>query len=115
MPFRVPPKLAMGRKYSAHYKMDHPRRGLAIIFNHEHFYNPELTIRNGTNQDAKSLKSAFQSLGFEVNVHKDAILSDIEYIIEKSIFVQNTDELLDSIFYFCNKHAIWTTVMQTVW
>jgi len=65
--------------------MDHPRRGTAIIFNHEYFYNPELSIRNGTNRDAQKLKAAFLSLGFEVTIHKDPIFSDIEYIIEKSI------------------------------
>jgi len=71
-------------KNEFYYKMNHCKRGLAIIFNHEHFNQPNLSVRNGTNVDAENLRDTFDLLGFEVTIHKDLIYSDLEYVIEKS-------------------------------
>ncbi|XP_066137368.1 caspase-6 isoform X2 [Saccopteryx bilineata] len=49
------------------YKMDHKRRGLALIFNHERFFwHLTLPDRRGTNADRDNLQRRFSDLGFEV-------------------------------------------------
>ncbi|XP_012785089.2 caspase-6 isoform X1 [Ochotona princeps] len=49
------------------YKMDHKRRGIALIFNHEWFFwHLMLPERRGTNADRDRLTHRFKELGFEV-------------------------------------------------
>ncbi|XP_065348975.1 caspase-1-like isoform X2 [Cloeon dipterum] len=81
---RIVQAMAPTAKNDFYYKMTHKRRGRAIIFNHEHFNQPNLSIRNGTNVDAENLRETFEGLGFDVTVHKDPLLSDIEYVINKA-------------------------------
>lgn len=66
-------------KYATHYKMDHKKRGLAYIFNHELFECGGLKARTGTNEDCKNLKESLVWLGFDVHVFKDLNYSDIEF------------------------------------
>lgn len=88
-------------KNDFYYKMNHPKRGLAIIFNHEHFNQPNLSMRNGTNVDAENLRETFESLDFDVTIHKDLIYSDLEYVIEKSEII-STESGIKSINKFCS-------------
>lgn len=53
------------------YNMNHKKRGLAVIFNHEHFDIDKLKTRTGTDVDARNLKATLMALGFEVAVHND--------------------------------------------
>uniref|UniRef100_A0A671P4M7 Caspase-6 n=1 Tax=Sinocyclocheilus anshuiensis TaxID=1608454 RepID=A0A671P4M7_9TELE len=54
------------------YKMDHKKRGMALIFNHECFYwQLMLNSRSGTNADGQNLVRRFQELGFEVKAYDD--------------------------------------------
>ncbi|XP_016404883.1 caspase-6-like [Sinocyclocheilus rhinocerous] len=54
------------------YKMDHKKRGMALIFNHERFYwQLMLSNRSGTNADRQNLVRRFQELGFEVKAYDD--------------------------------------------
>ncbi|XP_016302598.1 caspase-6-like isoform X2 [Sinocyclocheilus anshuiensis] len=54
------------------YKMDHKKRGMALIFNHENFYwQLMLNSRSGTNADRQNLVRRFQELGFEVKACDD--------------------------------------------
>ncbi|XP_053317467.1 caspase-6 isoform X2 [Spea bombifrons] len=57
---------------AAEYKMNHKRRGLALIFNHEWFFW-KLTMpeRRGTNADRDNLQRRLLDLGFEVRIHND--------------------------------------------
>ncbi|KFO25875.1 Caspase-6 [Fukomys damarensis] len=48
------------------YRMDHGRRGLAVIFTQEHFWQLMLPERRGTNADRDNLARRFSELGFEV-------------------------------------------------
>uniref|UniRef100_A0A2K5QSG7 Caspase-6 n=1 Tax=Cebus imitator TaxID=2715852 RepID=A0A2K5QSG7_CEBIM len=54
------------------YKMDHRRRGIALIFNHERFFchltQPD---RRGTSADRDHLTRRFSDLGFEVKWFND--------------------------------------------
>lgn len=61
------------------YRMDHEKRGRAIIFNHEK-YNPSLNLteRSGTNTDKIILKQRFEKLKFEVDVYDDLTVADIK-------------------------------------
>ena len=42
------------------YNMSHPKRGTAIIFNHETFFDPRLSKRNGTNIDRDRMESTLK-------------------------------------------------------
>ncbi|XP_023022611.1 caspase-1 [Leptinotarsa decemlineata] len=71
-------------KYATHYRMDHPKRGLALIFNHEVFECGGLKPRSGTNEDCKNLKECLVKLGFDVQVFKDLNYTDIEFQIKQA-------------------------------
>ncbi|XP_056631159.1 caspase-1-like isoform X2 [Diorhabda carinulata] len=78
-------------KYSTHYKMNHKRRGLAYIFNHEFFEVGSLKPRGGTNEDCRNLKECLIALGFDVHVFKDLNYSDIELHIKKAARMDHSD------------------------
>lgn len=56
---------------ATHYNMNHQNRGVALIFNHEHFHIDGLKSRSGTHKDCEALESHLKKLGFEVHVFKD--------------------------------------------
>ena len=68
------------------YKMDHQRRGTAVIFSHEKFKN--LEKRCGTAVDVKALRKTYESLGFEVTVYHNLTVRDISIAISKRKFKQ---------------------------
>ncbi|ROI15114.1 Caspase-6 [Anabarilius grahami] len=54
------------------YKMNHKKRGMALIFNHENFYwHLRLNSRSGTNADRDNLVRRFKELDFEVRAYDD--------------------------------------------
>ncbi|KAH0500786.1 Complement factor I [Microtus ochrogaster] len=54
------------------YKMDHKRRGIALIFNQERFFwHLTLPDRRGTSADRDNLTRRFSELGFEVKCFND--------------------------------------------
>ena len=63
------------------YKMNYPRRGLAIVFNHKNFDNKSQQ-RNGTNIDRKSIKATLKKLDFEVRIYDDESATKIMEILE---------------------------------
>jgi caspase-like apoptosis-related cysteine protease len=62
---------------SRHYNMNHKRRGMAIIFNHEYFDDPSLRRRKGTKVDGDNLKDTMQLLGFDVKIYDDMDRKDL--------------------------------------
>ncbi|XP_054845450.1 caspase-6 [Eublepharis macularius] len=63
---------------AAEYKMNHKRRGLALIFNHERFYwHLTLPERRGTLADRDNLKRSLTELGFEVKCFDDLKAEDV--------------------------------------
>ncbi|XP_068043510.1 caspase-6 isoform X1 [Anomalospiza imberbis] len=61
------------------YKMNHQRRGLALIFNHEHFFwHLKLPDRRGTMADRNNLKHTLTDLGFEVRLFDDLKKEDVQ-------------------------------------
>ncbi|KAG5880452.1 hypothetical protein JTB14_028785 [Gonioctena quinquepunctata] len=77
-------------KYATHYKMDHPKRGLALIFNHEVFECGGLKSRSGTNEDCKNLKECLVALGFDVQVFKDLNYSEVEFHVKQAARMDHT-------------------------
>ncbi|NXP05549.1 CASP6 protein, partial [Thinocorus orbignyianus] len=60
------------------YKMNHQRRGVALIFNHEHFFwHLRLPDRAGTCADRNNLKRSLTDLGFEVKDFDDLKAEDV--------------------------------------
>ncbi|XP_038837563.1 caspase-6-like isoform X2 [Salvelinus namaycush] len=69
------------------YKMNHKRRGLALIFNQEHFFwHLRMPSRNGTNADRSNLVKRFEDLNFEVqafdNLKVEEVLDKISQAAE---------------------------------
>ncbi|NXE54474.1 CASP6 protein, partial [Casuarius casuarius] len=60
------------------YKMNHQRRGVALIFNHEHFFwHLMLPERRGTIADKNNLTHSLTHLGFEVRCFDDLKAEDM--------------------------------------
>lgn len=58
--------------------MNHPKRGLALIFNHEYFFwHLRLPERRGTRADKENLKRCLTELGFEVECFDDLKSQDV--------------------------------------
>lgn len=70
-------------RYATHYNMNHPKRGMALIFNQENFDFPSLKPRVGTNIDCENLTNSLQMLHFEVFCYKDLKLHELQKEIEK--------------------------------
>ncbi|XP_068155873.1 caspase [Drosophila tropicalis] len=69
-------------RHAAEYNMKHKQRGMALIFNHEHFDVPTLKSRAGTNVDCDNLTRVLKQLDFEVTVYKDCRYKDILRTVE---------------------------------
>lgn len=70
-------------RYASEYNMKHGKRGMAIIFNHEHFEVLSLKSRAGTNVDCENLKNTLDRLHFDVTVYKDYRFNEIQQKIEE--------------------------------
>jgi caspase 6 len=71
------------------YKMDHEKRGRAIILNHEKYIESlklkeNLEERSGTDADKITLKKCFEKLKFDVSVHDDLPVADIKKLLNDS-------------------------------
>ncbi|KYQ47566.1 Caspase-1, partial [Trachymyrmex zeteki] len=71
------------QRYEVYYNMNHSKRGLALIFNHEFFTVSHLKPRCGTNVDCENLKATLKDLGFEVNDYHNLIQKDIVKQLER--------------------------------
>lgn len=79
-------------EYFDKYDMTHKKRGVAYIFNNEHFKNSELETRHGSSKDTQDFKTALIKLGFledDVTVYTDA----------------TAQEMIDALKEFGAKHS----------
>lgn len=91
--------------------MNHQKRGLAIIFNHEFFNINHLKPRSGTNVDCNNLIETLKDLDFEVTDFHNATHRDIVKNLEQSTYISLTflfyskpiDDL-NTLLYFNNFH-----------
>uniref|UniRef100_A0A8D0CEA8 Caspase-6 n=1 Tax=Salvator merianae TaxID=96440 RepID=A0A8D0CEA8_SALMN len=80
------------------YKMNHKRRGLALIFNHERFYwHLTLPERRGTYADRDNLKRSLTELGFEVKCFDDLKAEEVL----QNIYNVSTDKHEDADCFMC--------------
>ncbi|XP_068951181.1 caspase-6-like isoform X5 [Petaurus breviceps papuanus] len=80
------------------YKMDHKRRGIALIFNHERFYwHLTLPERRGTRADRNNLVLRLSNLGFEVNCYDDLKAEELL----KTIHTVSTSSHMDADCFLC--------------
>ncbi|NWR98030.1 CASP6 protein, partial [Motacilla alba] len=74
------------------YKMNHQRRGVALIFNHEHFYwQLKLYDRRGTMADRNNLNRTLTDLGFEVRLFDDLKANDVQQRIYEASREDHSD------------------------
>lgn len=102
------------QKDAVYYNMNHPRRGLAIIFNHEKFNLPSLKQRNGTEADCANLEATFKLLDFEVRTYHDLTFKELDSIIEdlsKSDF-SDCDCLLITVLSHGEQNIIYAKNMS---
>jgi caspase-like apoptosis-related cysteine protease len=78
----VPAKGSGCEKDAEEYNMCHPRRGIALIFNHDHF--DWMAFRSGSSKDCKDLSLQLEVLGFEIEVHKDLTYSQLSKVLRES-------------------------------
>lgn len=75
---------------AVYYNMNHQKRGIAIILNHENFMgNLNLRARSGTMLDSRRLEMTLSNLGFEPWSYYDRTQKEIFSIIDKAS--QHTD------------------------
>uniref|UniRef100_A0A1A9VDR7 Caspase n=1 Tax=Glossina austeni TaxID=7395 RepID=A0A1A9VDR7_GLOAU len=79
-------------RHAIEYNMRHKNRGLALIFNHEHFEVPTLKSRSGTNVDCDNLARVLKQLDFDVLTYKDCRLKDLMRHIESAANQDHTDD-----------------------
>lgn len=72
-------------RYASEYNMNHSKRGIALIFNHEVFEIPSLKPRAGTNVDCDNLCKALSQMHFDVKLYKDLRLRDMMQRIEEGL------------------------------
>ncbi|XP_074849554.1 caspase-6-like isoform X2 [Carettochelys insculpta] len=78
--------------------MNHRRRGLALIFNHERFYwHLTLPDRRGTHADRDNLKRSLTELGFEVRSFDDPKAEDVL----RTIYEVSVDNHSDADCFVC--------------
>lgn len=74
------------------YKMDHKRRGIALIFNNESFYwQLRLNNRSGTNADKQNLIRRFHGLGFEVRAYDNHKREEVLAILNEVAAADHVD------------------------
>lgn len=67
-----------------YYKMNHEKRGLAVIFNHEFFSANGMRQRAGTKVDCENLAAQLKRLHFDVEVFTDYDLKEVHGKIGES-------------------------------
>ncbi|NXT04639.1 CASP6 protein, partial [Prunella fulvescens] len=80
------------------YKMNHQRRGVALIFNHEHFFwRLTLPDRRGTMADRNNLHRTLTNLGFEVRLFDDLKAEDVQ----QRIYEASTEDHSNADCFVC--------------
>lgn len=77
------PKAPLDRDM-AYYNFDHPKRGVAIILNHEQFQDQNYGTRHGSRPDAVRLEAELKKLGFEVRAYTDLKSEEVHGVVISS-------------------------------
>ena len=71
------------RKDAREYKMNHRRRGRAVVFNQINFSSAGWPKRHGAETDGENLTQTLSALGFTVDVYVDRQSNEIEAILKE--------------------------------
>ena len=71
------------RKDAREYKMNHRRRGRAVVFNQINFSSAGWPNRHGAEMDGENLTQTLSALGFTVTVYVDKQSNEIEAILKE--------------------------------
>ena len=71
-------------KDAEEYNMRHPRRGVAIIFNHRKF--DRMDSRSGSDKDCVNVSVQLKGLGFEVRPYDDLTYGELVQVLKASKF-----------------------------
>jgi hypothetical protein len=91
------------------YKMNHTRRGIAVIFNHVNFSMPECPKRDGSDKDRDDLTELLVELDFEVLRYDDPPFRQVARALEQgtksvvNLFLRQQAQL---------QYPRWITVTQ---
>nr|AAN45850.1 amphiCASP-6 [Branchiostoma floridae] len=81
---RAPPQAELLQDLPS-YNMNHPQRGLCLVFDNEEFHwTTKMNRRRGSHVDAGNLKVMFEGLGFSVEVLKDKEITEIRQILHSA-------------------------------
>ncbi|XP_071625897.1 caspase-1-like [Temnothorax longispinosus] len=93
-----------------YYKMSHPKRGMAIIFNHSNFKkNLKATDRPGTFKDTEGLEKILTKLKFEVIMCLNFTLKEIKDTLRKAALRDHTES--DCIMVIVLSHGRFGKVL----
>lgn len=76
----------MCASFNDYYKMDHKRRGYAVIINNYKFFNPDYITLKGQENDAKTYEETFEILGFkknEIEIFENKTAYEMKQIMKK--------------------------------
>ncbi|XP_043476822.1 caspase-1-like [Leptopilina heterotoma] len=71
------------KKNAMYYNMKHPKRGSALIFNHDLFTNKKLPQRMEAKIDCEILSNILKSLDFEIKIYDNLNYKEIVKTLEK--------------------------------
>lgn len=74
-----------------YYNMNHKHRGMAIIFNHEHFDIHSLKSRTGTNVDSDNLAKVLKGIGFSVTILHNLKSEGVNKYIQQTAEMDHSD------------------------
>lgn len=71
------------KRNALYYNMKHPKRGKALIFNHDFFSNNKLQRRGESKIDCQNLSDTLKRLGFDIKVYDNLKHKEIVKTLEK--------------------------------
>ncbi|XP_029176390.1 caspase-1-like isoform X2 [Nylanderia fulva] len=92
-------------KESRYYKMDHSKRGVAVIFNQQAFNNSDLNIHTGIYIECLNLVRTLKSFGFKVWDCHNTTCTDIIRILEAVANMDHSES--DCLVVIVLSHGIY--------
>lgn len=71
-------------RHAIQYNMTHKHRGLALIFNHEHFNDANIPRRIGSSADCCLLQQSLAHMQFQVKTYNDCSLKELRHHIKRA-------------------------------
>ncbi|XP_021933181.1 caspase-1-like isoform X2 [Zootermopsis nevadensis] len=79
-------------KDAEEYNMRHPKRGVALILNHQEF--ADVAPRRGSSRDCENLCAELEKLGFETRVHQDLTYIALSAVLTETLEDHSTADCI---------------------